>query len=142
LLKDHNIVLAEGADEIGLALMLKELLFQNIAQHPNKGTDFGKLNIAIGLIITDVEIEMTMEFESGYLTIYPGIKNNPGLVIATDANTLMNLSNQRVKWGLPYYFDDTGKEIMNAMKTGRLKIKGMVSHFPSLLRLSRVMSVH
>jgi len=54
----------------------------------------------------------------------------------------MNLSNQKIKWGLPYYFDETGREIMVAMKSKQLKVKGMVTHFPSLIRFSRVMSVH
>ena len=41
-----------------------------------------------------------------------------------------------------FNFDETGREIVAAMRSGRLKITGMVKHFPSLLRLSRVMSVH
>jgi hypothetical protein len=76
------------------------------------------------------------------LTIHPNIQKPPQLNIRADSETLMNLSNQKIKWGLPYYFDETGRDIMAAMKTGRLSVKGMISHFPSLIRFSRVMSVH
>jgi hypothetical protein len=137
-----KINLVEGAEEIGLAVMLQDLLTQNIEQHPHKLPDFKKLNIPIGLIVADVAIKLTLEFSGGALIIHPGIKDQPGLRITADSNTIMNLSNQRIRWGLPYYFDQTGKEIMAAMKSGRLKIKGMVKHFPSLVRLSRIMSVH
>ena len=41
----------------------------------------------------------------------------------------MNLSNQRIRWGLPYCFDKTVKEIMAGMKSGRLNGKGMLRFF-------------
>ena len=137
-----KINLSEGAQEIGLAVMLQDLIVQNIEQNPPKLTDFRKLNISIGLEVSDVEIKLTLEFADSTLTIQPGIKNQPKLNITADSATIMNLSNQKIKWGLPYYFDETGREIMAAMHSGRLKVKGMVAHFPSLIRFSRVMSVH
>jgi hypothetical protein len=140
----QNIIiqLAEGAAGIGLAIMLHDLLTQNIEQHPHKQPDFKKLNIQVGLNVRDVDIKLTLEFSKGVLTIHPGIKKSAKLNITAESDTVMNLSDQKIKWGLPFYFDDTGREIIAAMKSGRLKIKGMVKHFPSLLRLSRVMSVH
>jgi len=76
------------------------------------------------------------------LTIFNGVRGKVGLNITADSGTIMNLSNQRIKWGLPYYFDETGKEILAAMKSSRLKVKGMMRHFPTLIRFSREMSVH
>ena len=137
-----TIHLAEGSQEIGLAVMLQDLLRQNLEDHVHKQMDFNKLNIGIGLLVFDAEISLTMEFSNGRLTIHPGIKDSPGLIINADAESVMNLSNQRIKWGLPYYFDETGREVVGAIKSGRLKIKGMIKHFPSLIRLSRIMSVH
>ena len=137
------IRLAPGAEQVGLAVMLKDLICQNLVQHPHKLTDFKKLNIRIGLVVSDAGIELTMDFEAGAaMTIHPGIKDRPGLSIDSEAEIIMALSNQRIRWGLPYYFDETGREIIAAIKSGRLKIKGMVVHLPSLIRLSRVMSVH
>ena len=140
--EDIPIKLDPGAEEIGLAVMLEQLLIQNLEQNPHKTKDFKRLNIGVGLDVTDVGISLTMAFTGGLLTIYPGIKDSPKLKITTESDIIMALSNQKIKWGLPYYFDETGQEIMQAMKSGRLKLKGMVSHFPSLVRLSRVMSVH
>ena len=137
-----KINLADGAEEIGLAIMLQDLIVQNIEQNPHKLNDFKKLNIVIGLEVSDVDIKLTLEFSNCTLTIQPGIKGQPELNITADSATVMNLSNQKIKWGLPYYFDETGREIMAAMRSRRLRVTGMISHFASLIRFSRVMSVH
>jgi hypothetical protein len=137
-----EIQLAEGVEEMGLAVMLQDLIIQNIEQNPHKSTDFKKLDILIGLEVYDAEIKLTLEFSNRRLIIHPGISGQPKISIYADSETIMNLSNQKIRWGLPYYFDETGREIIAAMKSGRLKVKGMVTHFPSLIRFSRVMSVH
>jgi len=138
----YHVILTPGAEGTGLPDMLKDLLEQNLEQNPHKVPDFVKMNIAIGLTITDADIVITMVFDRGALTIHPGLVGRPGLLIEAEAETIMNLSNVRLKWGLPYYFDETGQEILAAMKSKRLKMKGMILHFISLVRLSRVMSVH
>lgn len=137
-----EINLAQGAEEIGLAIMLQDLIVQNIEQNPHKLTDFKKLDIAIGLDVCDVAIKLTLVFSNNALTIQPGIQGQPELNITADSATVMNLSNQKIKWGLPYYFDETGREIMAAMRSRRLRVAGMIRHFASLIRFSRVMSVH
>ena len=138
----YHIILTPGAEGTGLPDMLKDLIEQNLEQNPHKVVDFVKMNIAIGLTITDADIAITMVFAHGTLTIHTGILGRPGLQIESEAETIMNLSNIRLKWGLPYYFDETGQEVLAAIKTGRLKMKGMLLHFISLVRLSRVMSIH
>jgi len=137
-----HIKLADGAEQIGLAVMLRDLLTQNLEQNRRKISDFRKLNIPIGLQVSDVDIKLTLNFSKGSLTISNGMTANVGLEINADSGTIMNLSNQRIRWGLPYYFDETGKEILAAMKSGRLKVKGMVRFLPTLIRFSRVMIVH
>jgi len=137
-----HIEFAEGAEEIGLAVMLRDLLTQNIDQNPQKISDFNKLNMPIGLHVSDAKIKLTLYFANGSLTIFNGVSGNARLSITADSGTIMNLSNQRIRWGLPHYFDETGQEIMEAMKSGRLKVKGMLRHFVTLIRFSRVMSVH
>jgi hypothetical protein len=79
-----QIELAEGAAEIGLAVMLRDLLTQNLEQNPPKFLDFNKLNIPIGLNVSDAEIKLTLEFSKGSLTIYNGIKDNAGLNITAE----------------------------------------------------------
>ena len=140
--EDIRIQLADGAEELGLAVMLRDLLQQNLELNPRKIPDFKKLGIPIGLYVSDADVALTMGFDAGGLTIHAGIQGTPDLYITAEADTVMNMSNMRIKWGLPYYFDETGREVLAAMTSGRLSVKGILKHFPSLLRLSRIMSVH
>jgi hypothetical protein len=137
-----NIQIASHDGEVGLAPMLKDLLTQNLEQNPHKLKDFCKMNIAIGLMVSDADIRLTMDFAEGALILYSSIKDTIDMLITAPTDIIMSLSNVKLKWGLPYYFDETGKEILSAMKTGRLKMKGVLFHIPSLIRLSRIMSVH
>jgi len=139
---DIEIIIAQDAEDLWLASMLKDLMAQNLEQNPHKKSHFKNLDIGIGLIVADAGIELTMAFARGVLTLHSGISETARLIITADSDVIMNLSNVKIKWGMPYYFDETGKEIIEAMKKGRLKMKGMFTHFLSLLRLSRVMSVH
>lgn len=139
--KPYTIELAQGAEALGLPGMLRDLIGQNLDQHPEKHSDFIKLKICIGLMVHDADIRMTLAFNRGILRLYPGLQDQAQIVVEADAQTLMALSNQTIKWGLPYYFDDTGREIFSAIKSGRLKVKGMIAHFPSMMRFSRIMSV-
>jgi hypothetical protein len=139
--KPYSIELAEGAEALGLPDLLKDLIGQNLDQHSKKRTDFFKLKIKIGLIVQDADVSISLDFNKGRLTIYPGILKGIHIVIESESDVIMALSNQSTQWGLPYYFDDVGKEIFSAIKTKRLAVKGMLLHFPSMLRFSRIMSV-
>jgi hypothetical protein len=137
----HNIDLADDAENMGLPDMLKDLIGQNLAEHPEKISDFQKLRIRIGLMVVDADVTITLVFDRGRLTLYAGLQKPLHISIEAESEIIMALSNQTIKWGLPYYFDQTGREIFAAMKSGRLKARGMLFHLPSMIRFSRVMSV-
>ena len=85
--------------------MLKDLIGQNLEQHPHKLADFKKLDIRIGLAVSDADIGLTMDFKAGdAMTIHAGIKGMPALSIDAEAEIILALSNQRIKWGLSYNF--------------------------------------
>ena len=56
----YDIQLADGAEELGLPDMLKDLIGQNLAEHSQKAADFLRLRIRIGLTITDADITITL----------------------------------------------------------------------------------
>lgn len=139
----HTLVtLAEGADEVGLAVMLQDLIVQNLEQNPHKLKDFSRLTIGFGLIVTDAEVEMTMDFTGGKLVLHPGIHDKAKVLIALETEMVMSMSNLQIKGGMPYYFDETGLEVLKAMISRRIAVKGMFAHFPSMIRLTRVLSVN
>ena len=137
----YSIELAEGAASTGLPEMLKELLAQNLEQRPEKLEDFLKLKIRVGLTVRDAGVQLTLAFDRGRLVIHSGLERRPHIRVESDSGMIMALANQSIRWGLPYYFDETGKEIWRAIRSGRLKVGGMMRHLPSLVRFSRIMSV-
>lgn len=122
--------------------MLQGLISQNLEQNPHKVSDLKKMNICVGLTVSDVEIDMTMDFRNGALTLHTGLIDKPEVIITGESGTIMAMSNLQIKWGMPYYFDENGREILKAMMTRKLKIKGMILNFTNMIRLTRILSVN
>lgn len=137
-----RVRLAPGAEELGLPLLLKDLIEQNLAQHPDKLRVFTRMRGSVGLTVTDAEVTVTLAFDRGVLTIHPGIWGRPGLFIRAASETVMTLSTVRIRAGLPWCFDEAGREVVAAARSGRLQIGGLPRRLPTLLRLARVMSVY
>ena len=70
-----------------------------------------------------------------------GIQEKPSVVVTADSETIMSLNFVNIKWGLPYYFDEAGRNVIKQLASGQLKIKGMLFHPVILTRHTKVMSV-
>ncbi len=135
-----DVELAPGAEDTPLAVMLADLLSKNLEDKPERIKDFNALCISVGIDATDAEVQITLQFASGKLIVHSGLVN-PGLTISTDAATLMGLSTMNIKFGMPWYFDKTGMEVIKKLLKRELKIKGLLLHPFALTRLTKVMSV-
>ena len=138
----HDISLAAGAEDIGLAAMLADLIRQNLEQNPRKGTDFSRLSAAIAMVVLDAEVAITLEFSRGSLVIHGGIHGSPQLRILADAETLLALPRVRIVAGLPHLFGPDGRGLRNGLLSGAVKINGMLRHPVTLVRFTRLMSVN
>lgn len=136
------IEMAEGADESAMAIMLEDIIKTNLENSKKKVRAFRKIRGNIGIVIDDVDMEIGLKFKRGTLTITPKVQKRSKVKITADSTTVTQLSTVPIKYGLPWYFDETGKEILKAAIDGKLKIKGAAFHVPTMIRLSKVMSVH
>lgn len=136
-----DISLGPGAEEVPLAGMLAEMLRSNL-EKPEKKRDFEKLKAKVLIHAVDAEAKITMDFDLGKLTVYGGEAGKPDISIATDSTTLLELANLKIKYGLPWYFDETGMGVVKKLLKGDLKIKGMFTHLGALTRLTKVMSLN
>jgi len=136
-----EIGFAPGADTDALAVMLADILEQNLKENPQRAKDFDALNIGVGIDVKGADVQLTLEFQGGKLTIHNGIAANPGLIVSTDMDTLMEVTNFQVKFGLPYPFDETGLAVIKKLFRRELKIKGLLAHPLALLRVIKVISV-
>jgi hypothetical protein len=136
------IVLDEGARDIGLADMVSNLILQNLEQKPHKLGSFRALHSNVVIAASDIEITITLAFQSGKLTIYNGIVGKADLKIVTDHDVILELSLINICMGLPNYFDKTGRDILKKLLLGNLKIEGMLKHPLQLTHLTKIFSVN
>jgi hypothetical protein len=145
-----DIALAPGAEENGFAVMLTDLVRQNLETNPHKQRDFAALDGVVAIVAHDAEVALTLAFQRGALRVYSGVVGVPDVVIRGSSETILALSNVPLspRLGLPIPRDEEGKklvrEIVKAMRTGALQTEargGLVFRLPLLLHLTRVMSV-
>jgi len=140
-MKNAEITVLKEASEIGLAVMLSDLIRQNLEQNPGKKRDFNSLDANIVIEARDIQILIGLEFRQGKLTVSKGFSIKPDLHILTDSTTILDLCLIKIKFGLPYFFDVNGFRIFKKLLTRKLIIKGLLSHFFVLVKLTKVFSV-
>jgi len=136
-----EIAVLKEASEIGLAVMLSDLIRQNLEENPGKKKDFNSLDAKVIIEARDIQIIVGLEFKQGRLTVSKGFSLRPDLHIITDSATILALCLVKIKLGLPYFFDTNGFKILKKLLAGRLIIKGLLSHFFVLVKLTKVFSV-
>jgi hypothetical protein len=102
---------------------------------------FKKLEASVAIDLPDIEVTVTLFFQKGMLRLEKGMVGEPELIIRTDSDKVMDLNTVSIRWGLPYYFDEAGRRVLKHMVTGKLKVKGLLSHPVKLTRLIKIMSV-
>jgi hypothetical protein len=136
-----EVVLAEGDGASGLASMMGTLLAQNVERVPRKYEDFRRVNGDVSIAVKDLDQAITLSFSGDRCTIHNGRTGTPRVGITTDSETLMRLSMLHIgPLGLPNYFDEPGRDVLRAMRTGKLRISGM-HHLATLNRITRLFSV-
>ena len=121
--------------------MLGGLIEANVTARPDKRADFDKLRARVGISARDAEEAATLDFEGGHLTVSSKLLDSRQLTITADSETILQLSNLRIgPLGMPVYFDETGRDVVGKLLTGRLKISGM-ARLGLLNRVTRIFSV-
>jgi hypothetical protein len=136
------ISLAPGTEDAGLAMMLSDLLRQNLAQNPRKRKDFDRLAASIVIEARDAEVTITLEFLRGALVVHEGIHGAPKIRISADSATVLELLMLRILWGIPRLLDKGGRRLLRKYIAGELRIEGLGTHLVTLLRMTRLMSVN
>jgi hypothetical protein len=145
-----TIELARGADENGLAVMLSDLVRQNLEAKPHKQKDFFALRGSVTLVADDAEVALTLRFKDGVLTVFDGIVGIPDVTVRGSSDTILALSNVPLSTPFALPLPDprdqeevaTVRALFDAMRSGRFHVYGLFFHLPLLMRLTRVMSVN
>jgi hypothetical protein len=148
-----HVGLAPGAEENGLAIMLGDLVRQNLEAKPRKLADFDALDGRVSIVADDADVALTLVFErraAGSLTIHDGIVGIPDVTIRGPSEAILALSNMPLAtpFGLPLPTPGdpeamrTVRDLMRSMREGKLHFYGMLLHLPLVMKLTRVMSVN
>jgi hypothetical protein len=146
-----DVELAPGAEDNGLAIMLADLVRQNIEAKPHKLRDFESLAGTVAIVADDADVVLTMCFDTGgRLRIHDGIEGIPDVTIRGPSDAILALSNMPLATPLGLPIPDrndpqevkTVREIFGLMREGRLRIHGMLFHLPLVVKLTRVMSIN
>ena len=136
-----EITLLKEASEIGLAVMLSDLIRQNLDQDPGKIKLFNSLDAKVLIEARDIQITVGLEFKQERLTVSEDFSVKPDLHIIAGSSTILDLCLLKIKFGLPYFFDGAGSNVLKKLLTRELIIKGLLRHFSTLVKLTRLFSV-
>jgi hypothetical protein len=136
-----QITIDKDAQDNGLANMIKDLLAQNITNHPEREKDAKALNGGIVIDANDIEVSLTLICKNGHIHIKNGVVEPYKLKITTASDNIMKLNMLKIKFGLPYYFDKAGREVLAMLFGGKLKIKGLLAHPIMLTHITKLFSV-
>jgi hypothetical protein len=134
-----NII--NNAADVPFSFIVQDLLTGNIEKSEAKYLVYKKMRGIAAINLQDIETAISLHFNQGKLTIEQGISPDAAVVITTQSDKVMDLNMLRVRWGLPYYFDEAGRNVLGLLLSGKIKIKGLLSHPVLLTRLTIIMSV-
>lgn len=146
-----TISLAPGADSNGFAVMLSDLVRQNLESKPHKMSDLRAIGRArVALVADDADVALTLVFDDGVATVHDGIRGIPDVTIRAESDTVLAMSNMPLSTPLRLPIAPrndpearaVADSVMRAMRKGTLKIYGGIFHPRLLLHLTRVMSVN
>ncbi len=136
-----DTIVENRAEEVPFSSVITDLLSSNLQQKPDKMKTFRSMWGVVGLNLPDIEAAITMIFAGGRVRIEPGIVGKPDLVINSSSEKIISLNAISIKFGLPYYFDEAGLNVLKQLASGELRIQGMFTHPILLTKLTKIMSV-
>jgi hypothetical protein len=136
-----EIIILPEARELGLPVMLADLIRQNIEERPDKIKPFESLEAKVLIEIPDIQISAGLKFHLGKLTVSRSLSGKPDLHILTDSATILDLSLLKIRLGLPYFFDKNGFKIFKKILNREIVINGLLKNFFALINLTKVISV-
>ncbi len=136
-----SIIVDETAQENGLAVMLAQLLQQNLEEHPEKKRAFSWLRGSVAISAPDAEVDLTMFFNRGSCVVFDGIVGKPDLHVIANSEEILGLSNIPLKFGLPDVFSNQTHDLVKKLLTRKIKIGGLVFHPVTLAIVTNLLSV-
>ncbi len=136
-----SIQIAPDAEAVALAAMVADVVESNLERHPERIKIFNRIRGDIGIEASEAEVSITMDFQGGACVFHDGMSPACKLRIRADTDTLMEVTNLNIKFGIPWLFDETGMSVVRNLLKRNLKVGGLLIHPFMLIQLLIVLSV-
>ena len=133
--------ITNNASDVPFSSIVQELLARNMERSETKYATYKKMRGTAVIDLSDIETAISLHFNKGSLTIEPGASQGAAILITTSSDRVMDLSALNIRWGLPYYFNQAGRNVLGLILSGKIRIKGLLTHPVLLTHLSIIMSV-
>ncbi len=137
-----TIELHGDAADNGLANMLATLMRQNLADHPERATAFGKMRGAIAIFAEDAEVAVTIEADGERAVFRDGIVGIPDVTVRGGFEQIGDMSRMESLGPIPDPRGPVNRSMAQALFDGRLRVFGLPRGLPVLLAFGDVMAVH
>jgi hypothetical protein len=134
------VTVVYGSDEhSGLASMVGGLIDQNIERDPSR---LRLLRTSAATItVPDAGVAITVRTGPGRVEVLDGADPDAPIAVTADSERLLALTSAPLRFGLPDVFDPRGRAVLCDVLSGRVRIRGLLSHPRRLARLSSLLSV-
>lgn len=120
--------------------MLAELIRGNLAADPDREGLIEGARGRVNLMVRDAQVRVGIQFDGRTVRVGAPLPQ-ADLSIATDAETLMDLTAVPLRFGMPDSLTPQGRAIARKMMRGDLKVKGLPRQLPLMIRLQRLFTV-
>lgn len=135
------VTLAPGAERVGLAGMLADLIRQNVEQNPGKRADFERLRSIVQIHVRDADVAATLVFDGGSLIVHGGTWGEADIRITGDVDSVLALCMVKIVRGVPHPLHHHNRALIRRILRGEIRIDGFPRRPAQLLRFTRLMTV-
>lgn len=142
-MKTPEIILSQDAEENGLALILGDLIRQNIESNPALAGDLRRVNriFAVTARDEDSSVQAFLKFEGNRLTISGAGREKSDVEITGSYEAILSLSKTALIFGLPNPANVNTAAVLKKIAFGEIRICGLI-HLAPILRLLRLIAVN
>ena len=139
------VELAPDAVDHPFATMMAQLVRQNLDDHPSKEAAARRMSGRVAIVVTDLDLAVTIACGNGRMTFHAGIAGIPDATIRAPSEWVTKMSLiELVKVG-PFVFPDprgeVAKQIADEEARGTIRTHASPSATLLLLRLTNVLAV-
>jgi hypothetical protein len=128
-----------GPDPSGLAMMVADLIGQNLARDPARQALLRPLVAVLGA--SDADVTVFLRIGRDDVRVGDGDVPDAHLRIQTTSDRLLDLTTAPLRFGLPDPLQPEGRAIVADLLRRRIRIRGLMRHPLRLARLTELLSV-